>query len=229
MTLGCGSWGGNVTSDNISPLHLMDIKRVAFETRPVASKRPAQAADGRPAAASPQAPLGRAPQPAAAQGQKISREEVASIVDRFLAGRGDAQPSAPLRTELHPTASAPPAQSPNEINPNWIDSKSAAAPHAEAAPTAREAVGGGGGNGGGASTQTSAPQQQQPAPKPAGAAGNGGGAMPAANGHKAVDFVSEDDVRRAVQRGEKIYVNAKTIITPSAHDIGDPAEVFAKI
>ncbi|MGB8509805.1 MAG: aldehyde dehydrogenase family protein, partial [Pyrinomonadaceae bacterium] len=41
MTLGCGSWGGNVTSDNISPWHLMDIKRVAFETRAVASKRPA--------------------------------------------------------------------------------------------------------------------------------------------------------------------------------------------
>src|SRR5436190_22614544 len=44
MTLGCGSWGGNVTSDNVSPLHLMDIKRVAFETRAVASKRPALAA-----------------------------------------------------------------------------------------------------------------------------------------------------------------------------------------
>ncbi|HEY9403210.1 MAG TPA: aldehyde dehydrogenase family protein, partial [Pyrinomonadaceae bacterium] len=44
MTLGCGSWGGNVTSDNISPLHLMDIKRVAFETRPVKSARPAQGA-----------------------------------------------------------------------------------------------------------------------------------------------------------------------------------------
>src|SRR5215831_2891305 len=44
MTLGCGSWGGNVTSDNVSPLHLMDIKRVAFETRPVASKRPAATA-----------------------------------------------------------------------------------------------------------------------------------------------------------------------------------------
>src|SRR5829696_5708180 len=41
MTLGCGSWGGNVTSDNVSPLHLMDIKRVAFETRPVKSARPA--------------------------------------------------------------------------------------------------------------------------------------------------------------------------------------------
>jgi len=36
-------------------------------------------------------------------------------------------------------------------------------------------------------------------------------------------------VRRAVQKGEKIYVNAKTIITPSARDIGDPAEVFAKV
>src|SRR5919202_902886 len=35
MTLGCGSWGGNVTSDNISPIHLMDIKRVAFDTKPV--------------------------------------------------------------------------------------------------------------------------------------------------------------------------------------------------
>src|SRR5437660_848787 len=44
MTLGCGSWGGNVTSDHISPWHLMDIKRVAFETRPVPSKRPAAAA-----------------------------------------------------------------------------------------------------------------------------------------------------------------------------------------
>src|SRR5438046_3346215 len=32
MTLGSGSWGGNVTSDNVSPLHLMDIQRVAFDT-----------------------------------------------------------------------------------------------------------------------------------------------------------------------------------------------------
>src|ERR1700704_2314730 len=44
MTLGCGSWGGNVTSDNVSPLHLLDIKRVAFETRPVKSVRPAASA-----------------------------------------------------------------------------------------------------------------------------------------------------------------------------------------
>ncbi len=29
MTLGCGSFGGNITSDNISPLHLLNIKRLA--------------------------------------------------------------------------------------------------------------------------------------------------------------------------------------------------------
>ena len=48
------------------------------------------------------------------------------------------------------------------------------------------------------------------------------------NGRKAAEFVSEDDVRRAIQKGEKIYVGPRTIITPSARDIGDPAEVFAK-
>ena len=36
MTLGCGGYGGNITSDNISPKHLLNIKRLAWETRPVA-------------------------------------------------------------------------------------------------------------------------------------------------------------------------------------------------
>ena len=52
----------------------------------------------------------------------------------------------------------------------------------------------------------------------------------ATNGNKtAVDFVSEEDVRRAIQKGEKIYINAKTIITPAARDLGEPSEVFAKV
>jgi hypothetical protein len=54
--------------------------------------------------------------------------------------------------------------------------------------------------------------------------------QPSTNGNRAtVEFVSEDDVRRAIQKGEKIYINAKTIITPAARDLGEPAEVFAKI
>src|SRR5205823_6884235 len=79
MTLGCGSWGGNVTSDNVSPLHLMDIKRVAFETRPVKSARPAVssstvAVPARPAQQSvPQRATthATAPQPAASGPGKI--------------------------------------------------------------------------------------------------------------------------------------------------------------
>ncbi|HWS88107.1 MAG TPA: hypothetical protein VN282_14150, partial [Pyrinomonadaceae bacterium] len=50
----------------------------------------------------------------------------------------------------------------------------------------------------------------------------------AGNGKRAVDFVCEDDVRRAIQKGEKIYTNARTIITPAARDMGEAAEVFAK-
>ena len=34
MTLGCGGYGGNITSDNISPMHLLNIKRLAYETTP---------------------------------------------------------------------------------------------------------------------------------------------------------------------------------------------------
>jgi len=34
MTLGPGSWGGSITSDNITPLHLVNIKRLGEEIRP---------------------------------------------------------------------------------------------------------------------------------------------------------------------------------------------------
>src|ERR1700741_3940123 len=162
MTLGCGSWGGNVPSDNVSPLHLMDIKRVAFETRPVKSARPAGATQKvvQPAAATKE--------PVVAGG-KIDRQEIAAIVDRFLAGK-----------RVEPSASPLPS------------------------PVIESEAG-----------------SMYTAPPPA--------AKPATNGAKAVDFVSEDDVRRAIQKGEKIYINGRTIITPAARDIGDPAEIFAKV
>ena len=35
MTLGPGTIGGSITSDNISPMHLLNVKRLAFETSPV--------------------------------------------------------------------------------------------------------------------------------------------------------------------------------------------------
>ncbi len=30
LTLGCGTWGGSITSDNVSPLHLINRKRIAY-------------------------------------------------------------------------------------------------------------------------------------------------------------------------------------------------------
>ncbi|MES1255965.1 MAG: aldehyde dehydrogenase family protein, partial [Acidobacteriota bacterium] len=36
LTLGCGGYGGNITSDNISPRHLLNIKRLAYELVPAA-------------------------------------------------------------------------------------------------------------------------------------------------------------------------------------------------
>ncbi len=174
MTLGCGSWGGNVTSDNVSPLHLMDIKRVAFETRPVASKRPAVKAAQQPAAMPQPAVASPRPAPAATTtaAPKVSREEIAAIVDRFLANR-PSEP-APLPQPAPPRTEQPRAESGN------------GSPQRASAPPA------------------------------------------SSNGRPAADFVSEDDVKRAIQKGEKIYVGPKTIITPSARDIGDPAEIFAK-
>jgi acetaldehyde dehydrogenase (acetylating) len=35
MTLSTGSWGGGIHSDNISAYHLLNIKRVAYETNPI--------------------------------------------------------------------------------------------------------------------------------------------------------------------------------------------------
>ena len=171
MTLGCGSWGGNVTSDNVSPLHLMDIKRVAFETRPVKSARPAVSAQ-------------QVSQPVAAKepvvaGGKIDRQEIAAIVDRFLAGK-----------RIEPSPLPSPARSP------VVESEA------------------------GSMYTAPAPKEAAPVSKPA---------PPSSNGAKAVDFVSEEDVRRAIQKGDKIYINGKTIITPAARDIGEPAEVFAKV
>ena len=176
MTLGCGSWGGNVTSDNVSPLHLMDIKRVAFETRPVKSARPAVGAQR---GAQPVAQPTPAREPVVAGG-KIDRQEIAAIVDRFLAGKRPEPASSPLP-------------------PPVIESEAGSMYTAPAPKAAR-------------------PENSKPAPAPA-----------SNNGAKAVDFVSEEDVRRAIQKGDKIYINAKTIITPAARDIGEPAEVFAKV
>ncbi len=197
MTLGCGSWGGNVTSDNVSPLHLMDIKRVAFETRPVKSSRPAVTARETSQSAQPTHSPAPSRQPVvSASGGKINREEIAAIVDRFLAGR------RPEELEQSSPATAPrPIEA--EAGSMYSGAISGAYDSSPTRPANGELV-----------------YRQDPTPVRA--------STTASNGRSVVDFVSEDDVRRAIQKGEKIYINAKTIITPAARDIGEPAEIFAK-
>jgi acetaldehyde dehydrogenase (acetylating) len=159
MTLGCGGWGGNITSDNISPRHLLNIKRLAYEVRPaVRAPRGSQAttssvAPGAMASPAP-SPGGGAPPPRLPQapgnkvGPGISAAALAERIDRFLSARG----IAPGATDSTPGPSATPA----------------------------------------------------PEPTP-----------------QAASFVCEDDVREAIRAGRKVLVGQRTIITPSARDLGD--------
>ena len=147
MTLGCGSWGGNVTSDNISPRHLVDIKRIAFETKPI----------NQAAAAS---------RPATRPASTVDRAEIAALVDRFLAERH--QPVQHASTPSQPPVAAPAPQSVTSAAP-----------------------------------------------------------IVTSNG-RVYDFVCEEDVKQAIASREKIHVNAKTIITPAARELGEERDVFTR-
>ena len=153
MRRGCGSWGGNVTSDNVSPIHLMDLKRVAFETKPVNKQSAVREVQ----------PQARAVQPA-------NREQIAAIVDKFLSQKlAEAPPVLPVETKSQsPVKTVIHELRPQSLTENGIR-------------------------------------------------------------HEPVDFVSETDVRAAIDKGVKIYITAKTILTPSARDLGEEKEVFARV
>jgi acetaldehyde dehydrogenase (acetylating) len=161
MTLGCGSWGGNVTSDNVSPIHLMDIKRVAFETKPVNKKVKAHVADSQTTGASthPKEP--------------IKREQIAAIVDQFLSKKITEAPPQPVVPVVEHATESPVKTVIHELRPQSLTE-------------------------------------------------NGTNVSP-------MDFVSETDVRSAIENGEKIYITAKTILTPSARDLGEEKDIFARV
>ena len=96
MTLGCGGWGGNITSDNITPRHLLNIKRLAWETHPVNASRTGA--------------LPKAPAKTAAPG--ISAAALSSRIDAFLASRGISAPASPAgpAEPARPAEPAGPAQ-----------------------------------------------------------------------------------------------------------------------
>jgi acetaldehyde dehydrogenase (acetylating) len=155
MTLGCGGPGGNITSDNISPRHLLNIKRLAYELRPAIPSTAASTGATRISANEPAARVASLPQAAARPVQRgISTQALTSRIDAFLASRGYRPPESD-------------------------------------APSSR-----------GAET---APRADNPP-----------------------DFICEDDVRAALRSGRKLIVGEKTIVTPSARDLGESEHVFVQ-
>ncbi len=150
MTLGCGAIAGNITSDNIGPLHLINIKRIAYAVR-----KPEEAFQV----------------PAAIESATIDRGTVVAAVERYLTSRGvTTTAGGGVAGVVDRFLSARKAGRETDSPP----------PKAQLAPPAT------------------------PAPQPGIAA-----------------FVCENDVRDAVAASRKIFIGPKTIITPSARDLGD--------
>ena len=124
MTLGCGGFGGNITSDNISPRHLLNIKRLAYGIREVGTSEPGQFA---PASGSGTASQPGAPPPAASlvpdlprapskpSPEPVSAEALSSRIDQFLASRGVAKPGG--APSLSPSPAPGVAKSPATAAP----------------------------------------------------------------------------------------------------------------
>lgn len=123
MTLGCGGFGGNITSDNITPKHLLNIKRLAYEVRPATTNR-LDAGSGKPGPAPTSAPryvgaglsrrdaepsLPKAPTRSVST--DISADTLASRIDQFLASRG----YTPARTESPGSAPTGESESPADF------------------------------------------------------------------------------------------------------------------
>jgi hypothetical protein len=107
MTLGCGAVAGNITSDNVGPQHLINIKRLAYVVR-----KPEQAFE---------MPLDyhAAPSaPAAGTAGPVDRNAVVAAVERYLASRGISVAAPAATTAAGPACgceSKPPAVTPAVI------------------------------------------------------------------------------------------------------------------
>ena len=172
MTLGCGAYGGNITSDNISPMHLINIKRLVFEMRPV---------DVDAAAAEYGFEGGGQTPPTRAS----VRPSVEEAVSRFLDRRGF-------------SAAAPVVPGAGDA----VGSHPVGAGAAESRPSGEPSDG----DATLESAETDAPSPISP-----------------------LDFVSEDDVRAALHQARKLAVGPRTVITPSARDLGNENDIFIRI
>ncbi len=119
MTLGCGGPGGNITSDNISPRHLLNLKRLAYELRPaVASSPRADAGKSARRAAHQRGRTVSMPLPKVAAvpvPKTISAQTLAAKIDTFLASRGYKPPDGEPIRATQDGDTAPRADNPAEF------------------------------------------------------------------------------------------------------------------
>jgi len=163
MTLGCGGWGGNITSDNISPRHLLNIKRLAYEVRPAMKPGSGIRDSGSEGSSvqvesripNPESRVAFPKLPARPEQAGISAQALAARIDSFLESRGY-RGSADKEDHRRTVQSA----------------------------------------------------------------------FAEATGGKPAEFVCEDDVRAAIKAGRKVLIDEKTIVTPSARDLGESQKLF---
>ncbi len=175
MTLGCGAMAGNITSDNVGPQHLINIKRLAYAYRTEEEALPIPA-EYKNLEAKP-APV------------TTTHAAIAAAVERYLAGRGTARAARP------DTPSGTAAQ----IVDRFLSSKRPAAAPPPACPCSQ----------GAGQCKTAAPAPLPPAPEIV-----------------IADFVCENDVRTAIASSRKIYIGPKSIVTPSARDLGTQHDIL---
>ena len=134
MTLGCGGWGGNITSDNISPKHLLNVKRLAYEVTTAAAAAASLQASATSVPSAPQTKVGSGPDMARADLPKaparpavpagISAETLARRIDEFLSSRGyrASAASSAAKTEPVPVSgSGTPAEAPSCSNTQSVE------------------------------------------------------------------------------------------------------------
>ena len=147
MTLGCGGFGGNITSDNISPRHLLNIKRLCTSCgRRLQTRRRRVPGGG-----------------VVVRGVRHQQRGSRDPIDHYLRARGYARPADRPR--------------PGHASASNVHSSTPPAPSVE---------------------------------------------MP-------VGFVCEEDVRQAIRAGQTLTISDKTIVTPSARDLGDAQGVFRHV
>lgn len=226
MTLGCGSAGGNITSDNIGPHHLMNLKRIAWESRPVEHRTiPADqrlAGSGASMPADPAASAKASPEPKPIAPSEIpaatpapaaativpDRQTIAKIVEQVFTARGIQRGSAAKTEAANPASKNQPT--PAEVAAAAVAAHVAGSVAGTAAPPSPSAKSEESSSGAAAKSNADKPPiAKPPAPE-----------------IKIMEFVSENDIRVAMTKQQKIFIGPKTIVTPAARDLGDSHEIL---